>query len=687
MSISKRILGRLAVAGSAALLAWQVHAQPAAETKPASIEPIAVEKFFARPAVLQAKLSPSGRRLAISSSYQADRVGLVVIDLQDQLKASRAALFKDVDVVRFEWTSDERLVFSVRDLEAGSGEDRYLTPGLYTVKADGSELRQLVRRAGTPVIQNGTRRANTLDWNHVLLHVPAQQDGVAPDEIIIGHYNLSGREIESITPIWLNVRTGRSRSLSAGDEPEGAKAWWFDSQGRPRAVSVERDGRRALWWREPVDGPWRRLLEGGVLSMPFSIHSVGDDGTLYVTRAEGPQAYRVLSRFDFEKMQPSREPLVRTPGFDFAGSLLLERPGSPALGVRVTTDAEQTVWFDADMKRLQLQVDERFPGLVNRLSCRRCGQPDMVVLVHSYSDREPGHLWLYEAGPQRWTAVARSMRDIDPRRMATVAFERIKARDGAELPLWLTLPADWVKGQPRPAVVMVHGGPWVRGGYWRWQAVEQFLASRGYLVISPEFRGSTGYGFAHYRAGWRQFGQAMQDDVADALLWARKQGLADERACIAGASYGGYSTLMGLARHPELYRCGVAWVAVTDLPLYVKGSWWIDDDISSEGRRHRLPELVGDPVKDAELLLAQSPVTQAARIKAPLLLAFGEADQRVPLAHGKRMREALSDLGRPPEWISYANEGHSWRRLETQVDFARRMETFLDRHLKNAAAP
>ena len=191
----------------------------------------------------------------------------------------------------------------------------------------------------------------------------------------------------------------------------------------------------------------------------------------------------------------------------------------------------------------------------------------------------------------------------------------------------------------------------------------QFLASRGYVVIEPEFRGSAGYGAAHQRAGYKQYGKAMQDDVADALLWAQKQGIASERACIAGASYGGYATLMGLARHPELYRCGAAWVALTDLLLYVEGSWWVDDDISDFGRRVSLIERVGNPKDEAEraMLIAQSPIHQGDRIQAPVLLAFGEDDRRIPLQHGKRMREALEKAGRTPEWVVYPGEGHGWR--------------------------
>nr|WP_316642486.1 prolyl oligopeptidase family serine peptidase [uncultured Roseateles sp.] len=664
-------------AGIAALIVCvQGLAQPAAEP------PVPLERFFQRPAVLEAKLSPSGRRVAVTASRGMNRVGLVVLELQPASGAKRVALFSDADIDHFEWVGDDRLVFSVVDLEAGSGEDRRFAPGLFAINADGSDFRMLVKRRGNPLIGDGSSRQQALDWNHKLLHVPLPQEGVRPDEVIVGAMRFGDNELRSVLPLWLNVRTGRTRSMELGGAPADVVDWMFDSKGQPRLAQTRGEGRRTLHWRGPGDAQWRELVQSDLLHRPFVPHAVDDLGNLYVTHSDGPEGYEVLARFNFETRAPQSPPLVRTPGFDFRGGLLLDRAGSRALGVRVSTDGEQTVWYDEAMKRMQALADERLPGRINRLSCRRCGADDMVVLVRSYADRDPGRLWLYEAAGQRWQPVSAVMDEIDPRRMAQVDLRRIKARDGLDLPVWLTLPTGVPAGQPAPAVVLVHGGPWVRGGRWRWEPFEQFLASRGYLVISPEFRGSAGYGQAHYRAGWKQWGQAMQDDVADALLWAQAQGLASQQACIAGASYGGYSTLMGLVRDPELYRCGVAWVAVTDPFLYLKGSWWVDDDIGSQARRHLLPELVGDVEKDAAMLTAASPLAQVQRIKAPLLLAFGESDRRVPLAHGERLRDALRAAGRPPEWISYENEGHSWRLVATQVDFARRVELFLDRHLK-----
>ncbi|MCE2658619.1 MAG: prolyl oligopeptidase family serine peptidase [Rubrivivax sp.] len=649
-----------------------------------AVNPPPADAFFREADIVEAVLSPSGHRLAITTGRGGMRVGLFVIDLATAGRPRALAQYQDADIQHVHWVNDDYLIFSVTDYSQGSGRpDGW--PGLFSVRADGGRVRTLVQRK-RPFITDGDRGPSALEWSHLLLSVPNRPAASPGEEVLVGQFTLDNDSTPSnIEPLWLNVRTGLTRS-TAFKEPPGVVHWIFDSQGEPRLVFTKKGAQRAVHWRAPGRSDWRLLVQGDLLEMPFEPLAVDDTGQLYVLHTQGPEGLRVLSRYDTERQAPSSQPVLSTPGFDFMGELLVAPGGGPVVGVRVQVDAETTVWFDEGMKRLQAVVDQRFPGRVNRVSCRRCADGDAVALVQSFSDREPGQWWIYRAkaaeSQPAWQAVARRMPGIDPRQMAAVEFQRIRARDGRDLPVWLTVPKGVSPGQPAPAVVLVHGGPWTRGGYWAWEPMKQFLASRGYLVIEPEFRGSTGYGDAHYRAGWKQWGQAMQDDVADALLWAQRQGLASQRACIAGASYGGYSTLMGLARHPQLYRCGVAWAAVTDLSLLLTGSWWVDDDMSVSGRRHVLPELVGDPRQDAALLAAHSPVLLADKIKAPVLLAFGDADLRVPLAHGERMRAALKSAGHEPEWVVYPGEGHGWHLVKNQVDFAQRVERFLARHLQ-----
>ena len=339
-------------------------------TAAAATELIPIERFFQRPAVLEAKLSPSGKQLALTTAKGGTRVGLVVVDIGEGGKATRAAVFSDADIVQFDWVGDKRLVFSVVDLEAGSGEDRRYARGLYAADPDGGNLVQLVRRQGKPFVTNGDSRDRALEWNHRLLAVPLEQEGVRPEEVVVGKMDFSGNDIRSLTPMWLNVRTGRSRSGELNSPPPSAVYWLFDSKGQARLAGTRVKDKIALHWRGPGEESWRQLAEGSMLQPPFTPSAVDDAGNLYVKFKQGPEGHTVLSRFDFDKGAPLRPALVTTPGFDLSGGMVLDRAGGRALGVRVDTDGEQTIWFDEGMKRMQALADDMLPGRVNRLNCR-----------------------------------------------------------------------------------------------------------------------------------------------------------------------------------------------------------------------------------------------------------------------------------------------------------------------------
>lgn len=664
----------------AALGLWVLAGTAAAQAPAASAahapEPPTAADFFRSPDLLDLSLSPSGRWLAFRTSRVGERLALGVMDLTDGGKVSIAAHFDDADIRSFHWIDDEWLVFDVVDLQQAAGRQRF-NRGLFSVRRDGSSVRALIELNRRFLTTGPGVGREPLRWNHALLHVP--RDG--SQEVIVGEYSFDNDGIvRDIVPKRLNVLDGRVRSLGGG-APDGTFEWWFDATGRPRVTLTQGKGRQRLYWRPRADAAeWSLLADYELDRSPFRPRFFDADGHLYVTVPAGPAATEELRRFDFDRRAPADEALVRTPGFDFRGNLVAEWPGAKTLGVRVETDAVTTVWFDERLRALQAELDQRLPGRVNQIVCRRCGEPDMVALVHSYSDREPGLYLVYQAKGKALRVIGRQRSGVDPARMALVDFHRIQARDGLELPVWVTAPPGKSAG-PRPMVVLVHGGPWVRGGHWRWEPMAQFLASRGYLVVEPEFRGSDGYGDRHQRAGMKQWGQAMQDDVADAALWAIDKGLADRnRVCIAGASYGGYSTLMGLVRHPELYRCGAAWVAVTDPKLLFEWSWI--GDFSDDTRQYTLPTLLGDPAREAERFTAISPVAQAHRIKAPLMLTMGGLDRRVPLEHGLRLKAALEQQGRAPQWHVYHDEGHGWLALKNRVDFAERLERFLATHLQ-----
>ncbi|HWK82515.1 MAG TPA: prolyl oligopeptidase family serine peptidase [Caldimonas sp.] len=588
------------------------------------------------------------------------------------------ASFSNADVFSFDWVNDDRIVFNVADLALEMAERKF-GGGLFAINRDGTSQRQLVYARPTFMELNRNAGRQPLEQTHGLLAIPRGTG--AGDTIIVGEYvfNLLG-DLDTVNVKRLNVVDGSVTTASL-EQPAHAMRWWFDPKGEPRVVLTEDKDQEKILWRAPGKSSWEVIAAYRSTEAPFVPRFVDANARLFVAVPEGPARTAAIRRFDFATGKPEAESLVRAPGFDFAGSFIVGDDDARWRGVRVDTDAESTVWFEPRMKEIQGIVDRRFPGHVNHVTCHHCEDPD-VVLVHSWSDQDPGSFWIYRPKSETWDSIGAVRPDIDPKTMGRLDLHRITARDGRDLPVWVTVPPDKLSpGTQRPAVVLVHGGPFVRGGEWRWHASAQFLASRGYVVIEPEFRGSTGYGEAHFRAGWKHWGDTMQDDVADAADWAAKQGLIDpKRVCIAGASYGGYSTLMSLVRFPDKYRCGVAWVAVTDPRLLFEASW--QSDLPEEWRRYGLPVILGDPIKDAAMLRASAPSERAAEIRAPLLLAFGRDDRRVPIEHGTKMRAALQAAGHPPEWIVYEGEGHGWQKVENQYDFWRRVEAFLAKQLQ-----
>jgi dipeptidyl aminopeptidase/acylaminoacyl peptidase len=220
----------------------------------------------------------------------------------------------------------------------------------------------------------------------------------------------------------------------------------------------------------------------------------------------------------------------------------------------------------------------------------------------------------------------------------------------------------------------------VHGATWAWSAEAAYLASLGYAVLEPAFRGSSGWGGKLYRAGWKQWGRAMQDDLDDGMDWLAGRGIVDpKRACIMGGSYGGYAVMMGLARNPDRWRCGINFVGITDINLMFDITW--SDLAYSDFIRYTAKDTIGDPDTEAAALKAVSPLENAAKIKAPVLMVYGGQDRRVPVVFGERMRDALRTQGTAVEWHVYPDEAHGFLLEKNRFDFYARVAAFLDRHL------
>ena len=635
-----------------------------------------VEAFFENPAFTGAVLSPSGNFLAAKIGKKGGRSVLAVVDLATN-KAEAVAHFADTDINHVHWVNDNRLVFDTADLRAAKGDINY-GPGLYAVNRDGSKFRQLVSRRGQPFITNG-ESSKLLPWHTFLLDQQGSQDS---DSIYVADYDFSGPgQLERIGLLRLNTLNGRTESVHG---PADAKGWLLDQSGQPRLAYTHDKGMVGIHLRE-ADGKWRQLASfndhnGG----PSAMHvlAIGGGGTLYVSADHGHDL-TALYRYDSATGKLDDQPLVNLDGYDFRGHLVI-RDGK-LVGVHYLRDGEGTVWLDPGLKAMQEDIDKRLPNLANMVSLPADPQA-ANVLVRSFSDIQPARYFIYNRNTKVLARVGDTHPDIKPAQMGVQEQVRYTARDGLQVPAMLTMPLQG-EGKKLPMVVLVHGGPYVRGSEWGWSPDVQFLASRGYAVLAPEFRGSTGFGSRHFRAGWKQWGLKMQDDIADAVKWAVDKGYADpQRVCIMGGSYGGYATLMGLVNDPGLFRCGVDFVGVTDIKLLYTGHWLYVSDISDEAKRYSMPDMIGDPEKDAAQFKATSPIEQAHRITRPLLLAYGGQDWRVPLVHGTRFRDAVRKVNQDVEWVEYPEEGHGWNDPKNRIDFWTRVERFLERQIGPAAA-
>lgn len=637
--------------------------------------PVPIATFFQRPAFNNAVLSPNGKNLATRVVDKNGHEVLAVIDLSTHA-ATIAAGYAAEDIGQFQWVSDERLAYTLNDKNLAQGET-WDAPGLFAVNRDGSHVVQLAERNRYFLKEASHIQKNIQPWHTYLMPPGAQDSEYVYVTSNVYQFNGNGKTVDYVNLLRLNTLTGVAQTVP---RPGKTYAWLLDHKGMPR-LAMSLDGAMAtIHYLDPGTDKWRALAtfdayvgsKDGFMPLGF-----GTDGTLYVTmRTQGDTAS--LHRFNFATGKVDPEPLMAAPGYDFDGALIRNR--GKLLGARIVTEARADVWFDAGMQSLQTAIDKALPGTTNLITV--AADPAAPnVLIESYSDKVPSRYALFNKKTGELGPIGASYPGIDSTKMGSQKMVSYKARDGLTIPALLTLPAGST-GKHLPMVVLVHGGPWVRGATWQWDPETQFLASRGYAVLEPHFRGSEGLGYKHFAASFKQWGLAMQNDIADGTRWAAAQGIADaSRVCIAGASYGGYAVLMGLVNDPALYKCGVDWVGVTDINLMYNDTWLSESDASEDWKKYGMPRMIGDQVADAAQLKATSPIEQAARITQPLLLAYGGADRRVPMAQGRLFYDKVRKTNTHVQWIEYSKEGHGWYLPETQIDFWSKVETFLNANI------
>jgi dipeptidyl aminopeptidase/acylaminoacyl peptidase len=347
------------------------------------------------------------------------------------------------------------------------------------------------------------------------------------------------------------------------------------------------------------------------------------------------------------------------------------------IGVAGYTDKLVYRWLlpEHPATRLLESLRKAFGGNQVRIVSRSRNGKRAIVFVNS--DVAPGEFFLFDTETKQADMIRAARSWIDLRKMRPREPIQLESRDGLTLHGYLTRPTG--EG-PHPLIVLPHGGPHGVRDVWSFDWEAQLFANRGYAVLQVNFRGSAGYGLEFERAGYRQWGAKMQDDVTDATQWAIEQNIASaERICIYGASYGGYAALMGVAREPKRYRCAVGYAGVYDLELMHASG---DISLSKQGSSYLDRVLGSDPAD----LRARSPVTHAKAIEAPVFLIHGQEDFRADYKHATRMRTELEKAGKSVHWLALRGEGHGVYDEQTREQMYEAILEFFDTHLKNDRA-
>jgi len=601
---------------------------------------IPLEELFADPALTQVQVSPDGTRLA----YIAPLEGVKNVFVRDLKTGETRPVTNDTGrgILYHGWLYSGDLVY----IQDKDGDENWR---LYRVSPEGGEPLLLTPGEGVQAR-------------------PAKISPEYPDEILVA---LNDRDPRYHDLYRVNARTGE-RTLVL--ENPGFIQILADEHFRPRLAYRQTDegGGELLVYEE---GAWKPFLSWGLeddlTTRPLTVR--GDD--LYLLSSIGRNTAALVKKH----LRIGEETLLaEDPDYDLAhftpyGETFLFHPrknAPEAVGVM----RERLSWIvldealKPDFERLAAELEGDFYIGSRDLE-------DRTWVVYETDDDRPGRYWLYDRKEKALTLIGEAYPWLLSYELAETRPIRYRARDGRVIEGYLTLPPG-KEAKNLPTVILPHGGPWWRDA-WGFDPWAQWLANRGLAVLQPNFRGSTGYGKDHLNAGNKEWGGKMQDDLTDGVHWLIEGGIADpKRIAIMGGSYGGYATLAGLAFTPELYAAGVDLVGPSNLFTLIESvpPYW-------KPMIATFYERVGHPEKDKELLRERSPLFSADRIQAPLLIGQGRNDPRVKREESLQIVEALRERGKPVEYVEYPDEGHGFVRFENRLDFFRRAEAFLKRHV------
>ncbi|GHA79183.1 alpha/beta hydrolase family protein [Cognatilysobacter bugurensis] len=627
--------------------------------------PVNLEHYLRRDGYGRIKISPDGQYYAATVEFE-DRGGLVIIRRADNKVVGGAQSEKHAQVDEFWWAKPDRVVLSTAE-RFGTSDQLYATGMLYALGVDGGRVKTLVGPRAEPGLVHVY--GDTGPWEMASLIDPLPAD---PAHVLIAAWDMG---VDPKTRVEkLDVYTGR-RSVVASAPVRRAR-FVTDVAGRVRFAAGRRDDNALkLFYRDSDAGEWRLIndeAESGRAESALGFAGDGVTAYLQVPQPQGPDAVVAWNTRTGVRTEIQRDSTVDPYEPVYAPD------GRTLIGMQYMDANVRTRLFDetTDTARIYGALGKAFADAAVTITSYTNGGQQALVQV--WNDRTPGDTYLFDtkALTAKGLFVAREW--FDPAQLPATRAVEIKARDGLTLRGYLTPPRGAGPDGPWPLVLMPHGGPFGVFDKLSFDEDAHLLAEAGYAVLRVNYRGSSNYGIAFQRAGAREWGARMQDDLTDATRWAIEQGIADgKRICIVGASYGGYAALMGVAREPELYRCAVGYVGVYDLEA-------LHRDRTRTARW--MQSWANDWMGERDSLKARSPIHMAEQIRAPVLLVAGGEDLVAPISHTKKMERALRSADKSVETLYVASEGHGFYAKDNRRTYYTRLLDFLARHLGGATA-
>ena len=634
-------------------------------------DPIPVQDFVRHAQYSATKISPDGRFLALTM-LQGDKMSLAVLRMQDMQVIRITSLTGHESVGEFYWVGPNRLMYtSARNF--GTYASPFGTGEWYAMDADGGHPRTLVSYSAGAT----AGRSKMVHMNEMYSMLDPLPNDESKALMQLNDSSPGGRN----AVVAIDTTTGRRQVLAKA--PRDNCEMVLDASLRPRYANCTETKDAELGYDEHTelyrlgdDDSWSRVDHATNSARAMRVVGTAADGRIYALAKDGgaPPAFGILDPANDSFKALYQDPVAGIHDFLYAAD------GRTVVGLVTMAGAPHVELIERQHPdaRVYAALAKAFPGeLVDVTSATSDGK-QLVVAV--YSDIDPGQLYLFDRDSGNVRFLMKSRPDLDPARMAHAQPFSFKARDGRTLYGYMTVPSGGAK--KLPTIIHPHGGPIGIRDDWGFNWENQLLASRGYLVVQVNFRGSGGYGKAFEDAGHGEWGRKMQDDLTDATHWVVEQGYADpQRMCIYGASYGGYASLMGAAREPTLYQCAAGYVGVYDLNMMFR-----EGDISERdtGQRYLKRTLGTDP----DELRQRSPAMLADRIRVPVFLAAGLKDVRAPHQQTEAMRDALKAAGHPADVvILQPNEMHGFYEEDANLNLYTRMLGFFDKYIGADAVP